>query len=279
MSDDDDRRRRDVDDGGDDENVKVDGDGRTERKTVNRPDISHMVSVKLDNLSFDLNEEDLRAAFEKFGEIGDVYIPKERGTYRPRGFGFVRFLKAEDADAAVQGMHETELGGREVRCAVAERGRPERFVGGRGGGYHRNDYNDRRGGGSYEPYRRYEDRRDRDDYRRREYRDDYRRDDFYRDRNRDYDRGYNGHDDRRGYNSRYGDRGNDRGYDDRQDDYRRDDYRRDDYRRDDYRRDGYGDRGYRDRGYERRGYDERRRDDRDRPSSHERDSLAPPPRD
>lgn len=277
MSDDDDRRRDGDEEGRRDDVDTVgdgDGDGRTERKTA-RPDISHMVSVKLDNLSFDLNEDDLRAAFEKFGEIGDVYIPKERGTYRPRGFGFVRFLKAEDADAAVQGMHERELGGRELRCAVAERGRPERYVGGRG----RNDYNDRRGGGSYEPYRRYDDRRDRDYYRRREYRDDYRRDDYrrddsYRDRDRDYDRGYNGHDDRRGYNSRYGDRGYERGYDDRRDDYRRDDYQRDDYRRDDYRRDGY-----RDRGYAHRGYDDRRRDDRDRPSSYERDSRAPPPRD
>ncbi|ABO96105.1 predicted protein, partial [Ostreococcus lucimarinus CCE9901] len=96
------------------------------------PDISNLVSVKIDNVSYELREEDLREAFEKFGDVGDVYIPKERGSYRARGFAFVRYHSREHAEAAVSAMHETELGGRHIRAAIAERGRPE-------GGYQANN--------------------------------------------------------------------------------------------------------------------------------------------
>ena len=34
--------------------------------------------------------EDLMPLFEKYGEVGDVYMPKERETGRSRGFAFVR---------------------------------------------------------------------------------------------------------------------------------------------------------------------------------------------
>lgn len=34
--------------------------------------------------------EDMEPLFEKFGDIGDIYFPLERGTGRSRGFAFVR---------------------------------------------------------------------------------------------------------------------------------------------------------------------------------------------
>ena len=50
-------------------------DGGDERPR-GRPDHSHLFSLKIVNLSFDVNEEDLREDFGKFGPLGDVYIPK-----------------------------------------------------------------------------------------------------------------------------------------------------------------------------------------------------------
>jgi hypothetical protein len=35
-----------------------------------------MVSLKVDGLSHRTNTDDLEALFEKYGRIGDVYIPK-----------------------------------------------------------------------------------------------------------------------------------------------------------------------------------------------------------
>ena len=40
--------------------------------------------------------------FEKFGDVGDVFIPTDRESGRPRGFAFVRFYNKKDAE--VSGM-------------------------------------------------------------------------------------------------------------------------------------------------------------------------------
>ena len=42
--------------------------------------------------------------FERFGEVGDVYIPRKFGSQEPRGFAFVRFLNERDAEDAVREM-------------------------------------------------------------------------------------------------------------------------------------------------------------------------------
>ena len=42
------------------------------------PDINGMVSLKIDNLSYRTDTETLRRKFGKYGDIGDVYIPKDR---------------------------------------------------------------------------------------------------------------------------------------------------------------------------------------------------------
>jgi arginine/serine-rich splicing factor 2 len=41
--------------------------------------------------------QDLQPLFEKFGDLGDVYLPTERGTGRSRGFAFVRYFEKDDA--------------------------------------------------------------------------------------------------------------------------------------------------------------------------------------
>lgn len=54
------------------------------------PDIKAMTSLKVDNLTYRTTPEDLRRSFEKFGEIGDVYIPRDKFSRESRGFAFVR---------------------------------------------------------------------------------------------------------------------------------------------------------------------------------------------
>ena len=50
-----------------------------------------MISLKVDGLSHRTSAEDLEGLFDKYGRIGDVYIPKDYRTKESRGFGFVRF--------------------------------------------------------------------------------------------------------------------------------------------------------------------------------------------
>jgi hypothetical protein len=55
------------------------------------PRIEGMVSLKVDNLTYRTTPEDLRRVFERCGEVGDIYIPRDRFTRESRGFAFVRY--------------------------------------------------------------------------------------------------------------------------------------------------------------------------------------------
>lgn len=57
------------------------------------PRIDGMVSLKVDNLTYRTTPEDLRRVFERCGEVGDIYIPRDRFTRESRGFAFVRWKR------------------------------------------------------------------------------------------------------------------------------------------------------------------------------------------
>lgn len=58
------------------------------------PRIEGMVSLKVDNLTYRTTPEDLRRVFERCGEVGDIYIPRDRFTRESRGFAFVRYTSS-----------------------------------------------------------------------------------------------------------------------------------------------------------------------------------------
>ena len=49
------------------------------------PDTDRMVSLKVDNLTYRTTPEDLRRAFDRYGDVGDVYIPRDRFSRESRG--------------------------------------------------------------------------------------------------------------------------------------------------------------------------------------------------
>lgn len=99
------------------------------------PQIEGMVSLKVDNLTYRTSKEDLLQAFEKYGEVGDVYIPRDPYTRENKGFAFVRYYEKRDAEDAIDSMDGAVLDGRELRVQTAKYGRPtEPSRGGRGGG-------------------------------------------------------------------------------------------------------------------------------------------------
>jgi RNA recognition motif-containing protein len=95
------------------------------------------------NLSFQTTENDLQDAFAAFGSVTETNLMMDRMTGRPRGFGFVTMATAEEAQAAIAGLHGRDLGGRAITVNVA-RPREERPAGGGGG---RREFGGNRGGG------------------------------------------------------------------------------------------------------------------------------------
>ena len=100
------------------------------------PNVEGMVSLKVDNLAFRVTPDDLMPLFEKYGEVGDIYIPRDPYSKESRGFAFVRFLDRRDADDAMYRMDGYNMEGREMRVQLARFGRPNenrrRGGGGRG---------------------------------------------------------------------------------------------------------------------------------------------------
>jgi len=101
--------------------------------------MSSSTKLFIGGLSWDTTDESLRSKFEEFGTVEDAVVLKSRETGRSRGFGFVTFQSAEEAEAAIAAMNEQEFEGRTIRVDKAGE-RPagnggSGFRGGRGGGF------------------------------------------------------------------------------------------------------------------------------------------------
>jgi RNA recognition motif-containing protein len=111
------------------------------------------MNIYVGNLSYETTEENLKEAFEVYGEVNTVKIIKDNYTGRSKGFGFVEMPAKAEAQSAIEGLNGNDLKGRSLNVSEA-RPRPERRRGGsrpggpkRGGG--------RRGGGRRDGGRRF----------------------------------------------------------------------------------------------------------------------------
>lgn len=101
------------------------------------------------NLSYNLTEEALRAAFEQFGVVTSALIIKDKFSGRSKGFGFVEMEDDSAANKAIEAINQTEIDGRKAIVSEArpQEDRPRRpsfggasrggFGGGSRGGYNR----------------------------------------------------------------------------------------------------------------------------------------------
>jgi len=70
-------------------------------------------------LSWGTTADDLRAAFERIGEVADAAVVTDRDTGKSRGFGFVTMADRRDASKAIEEMDGAELDGRNIVVNVA----------------------------------------------------------------------------------------------------------------------------------------------------------------
>jgi nucleolin len=61
------------------------------------------------------DEARLREEFGKYGKVLEVFLPTERATQRPRGFGFVTLETREGAENAISKLDQSQLDGRTIR--------------------------------------------------------------------------------------------------------------------------------------------------------------------
>ncbi|HEY5527808.1 MAG TPA: RNA-binding protein [Candidatus Anoxymicrobiaceae bacterium] len=71
------------------------------------------------NLSYNVSDEDLRAAFAQFGTVDSADVIMDRATGRSKGFGFVEMSDATEAKAAIEGLNGKDLDGRSLKVNEA----------------------------------------------------------------------------------------------------------------------------------------------------------------
>jgi cold-inducible RNA-binding protein len=89
------------------------------------------MNIYVGNMSFDTTEDQLRQAFQGFGEVSTVKVITDRDSGQPKGFAFVEMPTASEANAAISGLNGHDLNGRSLNVNVAK---PREEGGNRGGG-------------------------------------------------------------------------------------------------------------------------------------------------
>jgi RNA recognition motif-containing protein len=95
------------------------------------------MNIYIGNLSFDTTEDQLRQAFEGYGEVSTVNIITDRYSGKPRGFAFVEMSEKDEATEAIGGLNGQELNGRTLNVNEAK---PRAQSGNRGGNGYRRSY-------------------------------------------------------------------------------------------------------------------------------------------
>lgn len=91
--------------------------------------------IYVGNLPFSATNESLSELFSRFGAVDSSKIVTDRDTGRSKGFGFVEMSDSAEADAAIEKLHGSDMGGRSLTVNEARPMEPRTggFGGGRGG--------------------------------------------------------------------------------------------------------------------------------------------------
>jgi RNA recognition motif-containing protein len=91
------------------------------------------MNIYVGNLSYETTEARLQEAFEQYGQVESARIIMDKYTDRSRGFGFAEMPDESEGQAAIEGLHESELDGRTLTVNKA-RPKNDSQRSGRGGG-------------------------------------------------------------------------------------------------------------------------------------------------
>ncbi len=97
------------------------------------------MNIFVAKLSYNTSEDQVRSAFESFGQVDSVKIITDKFDGRSKGYGFVEMPNDAEGLAAIEDLNESDMDGRQI---VVKKARPRednnrRGGGGGGGGYNR----------------------------------------------------------------------------------------------------------------------------------------------
>jgi len=105
------------------------------------------MNIYVSNLSFNVQDEDLKGFFEEYGEVSSAKVITDKFTGSSRGFGFVEMSDDAAAQKAIQELDGATVEGRAIKVSEAKP-REQRPSNGGGGGAPRRNFGGGGGGGN-----------------------------------------------------------------------------------------------------------------------------------
>ena len=78
------------------------------------------MNIYVSNLSFNVQDEDLREFFTPYGEVTSAKIISDRETGQSRGFGFVEMPDSASAQTAINELDKATVEGRTINVVLAK---------------------------------------------------------------------------------------------------------------------------------------------------------------
>ena len=100
------------------------------------------MNIYIANLSYGVNDADLKELFQAYGEVSSAHVITDRETGEPRGFGFVEMPNEAEALKAIKELNEAEYDGKVIVVNVAKPKTEKKGFNNnrRGGGYNSRRY-------------------------------------------------------------------------------------------------------------------------------------------
>ncbi len=92
------------------------------------------MNIYVGNLSSTVSENDLREAFQAYGEVAKTAVIKDKFSGESRGFGFVEMPSREAATKAISELNGRDMKGRAAKVNEAKPKTDSSRSGGSGGG-------------------------------------------------------------------------------------------------------------------------------------------------
>lgn len=78
------------------------------------------MNIFVAKLSFETQSEDLKEAFEVYGDVASANVITDKFTGKSKGFGFIEMEDDDAAKEAIRKLNDSELDGRTIVVKKAE---------------------------------------------------------------------------------------------------------------------------------------------------------------
>lgn len=82
------------------------------------------MNIYVGNLAWAVSDDELRRAFEAYGQVSSATVIKDKATGKSRGYGFVEMSDSSQAQAAIDALNGKDLKGRAITVNEARPARP-----------------------------------------------------------------------------------------------------------------------------------------------------------